>query len=148
MEIRRFTEADAEAVAQVVATTTEIKRMARKLTDTLLIEYTRDLTAPIQVGEQVATMTYNPPYSAPIVYSLVASRTVEQRENVPKTLEEIYNEVDADPNPFPPFSVELAFLLFSPLLLVLGIAAAIIVMRKKRRSNKFRTPKPANRYVK
>ena len=47
-----------------------------------------------------------------MVYSLTASRTVEKRENVPKTLEEIIAETNADPNPFPPFGLELAMILF------------------------------------
>ena len=136
------------AEPHIVATGTEIKRMARKLTDTMLVTYTRDLTAPITAGEEIATMTYYPPYSDPVVYSLVASRSVNERDNVPKTLEEIYNEAYADTSVLPPFSFELALVLFSPLLLILAVVIAIVVARKKHRSNRFRTPRPANRYVK
>ena len=139
-----------EGTAQphIVATTSEIKRMAKNLTDTFLITYTRNLSAPVTAGEQIGTMTYYPPYSDPVVYPLVASRSIEQRENVPKTLEEIYNETYADPNIFPPFSFELALILFSPLLLVLLLVVVILLIRKKHRSAPFRTPKPVNRFVK
>ena len=133
---------------KIVATREAVSRMAWKLTDTVMITYTRDLTAPIEVGEQVATMTYIPPYGNPVVYPLVASRSVEQRNNVPKTLQEIYNEVDADTSVLPPFSFELALILFSPLLLVLAFAVVIVVLRKKHRSSGLRAPRPANRYVK
>ncbi len=133
---------------RIVATKEAVKRMAWKLTDTVTITYTRDLTAPIEAGEQIATMTYFPPYSDPVVYPLVASRSVGQRDNVPKTLEQIYNEAYTDDNVLPPFSFELALLLLSPLLLILALVIVIIILRKKRRSSGLRTPRPANRYVK
>ncbi len=133
---------------KIVATNAEVKRMARKMTDTLLIDYTRELTAPIEVGEQVATMTYYPAFSDPVVYSLVASRSVESRQNVPKTLEEIYNEAYADDNPFPPLSIELALVMLSPVLLIAAVITVILALRRRRRTSKFKTPKPANRYVK
>lgn len=139
-----------EGVAEphIVATKTAVKRMAKNLTDTFLITYTRNLSAPITAGEQIGTMTYFPPYSDPVVYPLVASRTIEQRQNVPKTLEEIYNEAYADPSILPPFSFELAMVLLSPVLLILLLVVGIVILRKKHRSSRFRTPKPANRYVK
>ncbi len=133
---------------RIVATKESVKRMARKLTDTMLITYTRDLTAPIAVGEQIATMTYFPAFGDPVVYPLVASRSVDQRNNVPKTLEEIYSSIDEDPNVLPPFSVELALVLFSPLLLVLAVLIPVLIVRKKHHSSGLRAPKPANRYVK
>ena len=49
---------------------------------------------------------------------------------------------------FPPFSFELALILFSPLLLVLLLVVVILLIRKKHRSAPFRTPKPVNRFVK
>lgn len=139
-----------EGVAEphIVATKTEIKRMAKNLTDTFQIAYTRNLSAPITAGEQIATLTYYPPYREPVVYSLVASRSIEQRENVPKTLEEIYNETYADPSILPPLSFELALVLLSPLLILLLLVFGIFFLRKKHRSSKFRTPKPTSRYVK
>ena len=139
-----------EGVAEprIVATKEAVSRMAWKLTDTVLITYTRDLTAPIEAGEQIATMTYFPDYSDPVVYPLVASRSVEQRNNVPKTLEEIYNEAYADDSVLPPLSFELALVLLSPLLVILAFVIVIIVLRKKHRSSGLRAPRPANRYVK
>ena len=82
------------------------------------------------------------------VYSLTSSRSVEKRENAPKTIEEIIAETYADPNPFPPFSFDLALILFGPPLLIIGIVVFLVVSRKKRSGHKMRAPRPVNRYVK
>ena len=84
----------------------------------------------------------------PAVYALVASRSVEQRADVPKTLEQIVAETYADPNPFPPFNFEFGLTVFGPILLI-GLAVFIIRrQRRKRRSSRMRVPRPVNRYVK
>ena len=81
-------------------------------------------------------------------YTLTASRAVEQRENVPKTIEQIIEETYADPNPFPPFGFELAVILFGPPLLFIGLIVFLVIYRKKRRAHRLRAPRPVNRYVK
>jgi D-alanyl-D-alanine carboxypeptidase (penicillin-binding protein 5/6) len=137
-----------EGSAEIVATKSEIKRMAANLKDLVLIQYTRDFQAPVSVGEQIGTMTYFPERGDPAVYSLTASRTVEVRENVPKTLEQIIEETYADPNPFPPFSFELALILFGPPLLLIGLIVFMVFRHKRRGPRRMRAPKPVNRYVK
>jgi hypothetical protein len=132
----------------IVSTKTDIRRMADNLKDIVLIQYTRDFQAPVTAGEQIGTMTYFPDRGDPAVYILTASRGVDQRENVPKTLEQIAAETYADPNPFPPFSFELALILFSPFILIAGLTAFFVIRRKKSRAHKLRAPKPVNRYVK
>ena len=134
--------------AEIVTTKSEIKRMADNLKDLVLIQYTRDFQAPVTAGEQMGTMTYFPEHGDPAVYSLNASRSIDKRENVPKTLEEIIAETNADPNPFPPFSFELAMILFGPPLLLIGLITLFVVYRKKRGAHKLRVPKQVNRYVK
>ena len=91
----------------IVSTKTDIRRMADNLKDVVLIQYTRDFQAPVKAGEEMGTMTYFPEKGDPAVYTLSASRGVDQRENMPKTLEQIIAETYADPNPFPPFSFVL-----------------------------------------
>ena len=137
-----------EGSAEIVATKSEVKRMADNLKDIVLIQYTRDFQAPISAGEQIGTMTYFPEHGDPVVYSLTAARSVEQRDNVPKTLDEIIAETYADPNPFPPFNFEFAMVVFSPVLLLILVIVLIIVSRKKRRAHKMHAPRPVNRYVK
>ena len=137
-----------QGTAEIVGTKTEIKRMADKLTDLVLIQYTRDFQAPIEAGEQIGTMTYFPEHDDPVVYSLTAARSVEKRDNVPKTIEEIIAETYADPNPFPPFNFEFAMIVLSPLILLIALIIIIHRLRKKRRARRLRAPKPVNRYVK
>ena len=93
-------------------------------------------------------MTYFPEKGDPVIYALTAARSVEQRMNVPKTLEEIIAETYADPNPLPPFNFEFALMLFAPVVI---LAILILILRranKKRRMHKLHAPKPVNRYVK
>ena len=133
---------------RITATKTVIRKMASNLQSTLIFQYTRDFAAPVEAGEVIGTMTYYPPYGDPVVYNLTASRSVARRENVPKTLEEIIAETDADPNPFPPFSFELLLVFLTPVLILGAIAALIVFLRKRQRSHRMKAPKPSHRYVK
>ena len=133
---------------RITTTASEAKRMAANLTNLMMIQYTRDFAAPISAGEVIGTMTYFPQYGDPVVYSLTASRSVARRENAPKTLEEIISETMADPNPFPPFSFELLMVFLGPVLILAALAAGILVLRKRRRGHRMKTPKPSHRYVK
>ncbi len=132
----------------IVATKSELDAMAKNLKQTVLIEYSRDFVAPIEQGEQMGTMTYYPTDGgSPIVYKLVAGRTIRKRENAPKSIEEIEAEVYSDPNPFPPMSVEFALALLLP---VLGLWLLIYLLRritrKTGRHKHVHVPKPRNRY--
>ena len=133
---------------RITTTSSEAKRMASNLTNLMMIQYTRDFSAPIAAGEEVGTMTYFPQYGDPVVYSLTASRSVARRENAPKTLEEIINETQADPNPFPPFSFELLMVFLGPVLVIAALVTGILILRKRRRGHRMKTPKPSHRYVK
>ena len=133
---------------RITTTNAEVKRMAANLTSVVSIQYDRDFTAPIAAGEHIATMTYVPAHGESVEYELVASRSVARRENAPKTLEEIISETYADPNPFPPFSFELLMVFLGPVLVIAGIVAGILILRKRRRGHRMKTPKPTRRYVK
>ena len=124
--------------------------MAANIRETFDIQITRDLICPIAVGEQIGTMTYYPDsqYSDPVTYTLVASRTVERRDNAPKSLEEIIQETYDDPNPLPRFSFALFMFFISPLLVLLVLVGVVMIIRRRRRANRMRIPKPAGRYVK
>lgn len=134
----------------IVATRDEMASMARNLRQTVLIEYSRDFVTPITQGEVMGTMTYYPENGgSPVVYDLVASRSIERRENAPLSLEEIEALVYADPNPFPPLSVEFAMMLFLP---VAGVYLAIRTLwrlthkgsaKKRKKSSGV---KPQNRF--
>ena len=132
----------------IVATHATLSRMANYLSDYVLIDYIRNFQAPVAAGEQMGTMTYVPANGDPVVYSLVASRNIDARENIPKSLEQIKAETDADTSFFPPFSFNLAVILFAPVLLIAALILIPLILRKKRHSHHLRAPKPSNRYVK
>lgn len=136
------------SAVNIVATRIELEAMARNLKQIALIDYTRDFAAPISAGEVFGTLTYYPSGGGdPVVYDLVASRSIERRLNAPKSIEEIEAEVYADPNPLPPFSVELLVMLLSPFILVFILFRLLMrLLRRTGRHKKGRVPKPGNRY--
>lgn len=133
---------------RITATKQEIQRMANDLQGTVLIQYTRDFVAPIQAGEQIGILTYYPETGEPSVNVLTASRTIQRRENAPKSLEQIVQETEEDPNPFPPLNSNFILQLVFP---VAGLVILILILRKllkNRRRRSGKTPKPVNRYLK
>lgn len=119
---------DESATASIVATKSQVESMARNLQQLVIIEYTRDFAAPIAAGEQMGTLTYFPTDgSEPVEYALIATRSIAQRENAPKSIEEITEETYADPNPFPRFSLEFVFMALLP---IVGLYLIIRVLRR------------------
>lgn len=131
----------------IVTTQNDVNRMAANLNDYFLIQYSRDFIAPITAGEQIGTLTYYPENGEPVVYELTASRTVERRENAPKTLEEIIQETYADPNPFPPFSFSSAMNILIPVLILVLIFLLLRARSRKKKRNKMHVPKPVSRHI-
>ena len=133
----------------IVATKDEMEAKARNLRQTVLIEYTRDFSTPIVKGEVMGVMTYYPENGgSPVYYDLVASRSIERRPDAPLSLEEIEALVYADPNPFPPLSVEFVMMLFLP---VAGVYLAIrtlwrLTHKGSGKKRKKATLKPQNRF--
>ena len=136
------------STAHIIATQAEVELMASNLRDTVLIDYTRDFVAPISAGEVVGTMTYFPENQSPVVYNLIASRSVAKRENTPKTLDQIAAETEADPNPFPPLSIWLVLLFLSPLLAYVVILLILRFIFRVLRRRQAKLPKNSRRYVK
>lgn len=135
---------------EIVATKAEVENMARNLRENVLIEYTRETFAtPVTAGETFGTLTYYPDDGGePAVYDLYATRSIARRENAPLSIAEIEALTYADPNPFPPFSIEALFLLGWP---VLALAAIVLVLRfalrkKTKKGKKRHIPKPNTRY--
>ena len=139
---------DASNTTKIIATPDEVELMAANLKGTMLFEYSREFLAPITAGEVMGTMTYFPEKGNPVVYNLLAARSIDRRANAPKTLEEIVAETEADPNPFPPFTFEMGMYIALP---VIGLYIFIKIMRKvvhRRRVRNARMPKPTTRYLK
>lgn len=136
------------ATSDIVATQAEVNLMAENLRDTVLIEYSRDFVAPVTAGEVVGTMTYFPENQSPVVYNLIASRSIAQRTGAPKTLEQIAAETDADPNPFPPLSIWLVLLFLSPLLAYGVVLVVLHFVFKVLHKRQAKLPRNSRRYLK
>lgn len=141
---------DSTRTVHIVATKTEVDSLARNLKENVIIEYTRDnFATPVTQGEEFGTLTYYPEDGgSAVTYQLVASRSIARRENAPKSIEEIEAETYADPNPFPPFSLEFAFLALLPFAALVAIIWLPIHFLRKgsRKGRHSRVPKPKNRY--
>jgi len=139
---------DPTKTVEISGTYDEIEQMTANLRNMVLVQYTRELKAPIAAGEVIGTMTYVTDTGEAIEYNLLATRSVMARRNGPPSLADIIAMTEADPNPFPPLTVEIVLIVLSPLLIV---AAVILVIRLIVRSYKrhyARLPKNKNRYVK
>jgi len=135
---------------EIVTTKAKVDEMARNLRENVLIEYTREnFAAPITAGEVFGTLTYYPTDGGePAVYELYATRSITRRENAPLSIAEIKDKAYADPNPFPPFSLESVFLIGWPFFLLIGVVVLLLkIFRKKtKRGKKRHIPKPKSRY--
>lgn len=131
----------------IITTQSDLNKMARNLRQTVTIEYSRDFAAPIEMGESLGTMTYYPEDGgSPVLYDLVASRSIAERENKPLSLEEIEAEVQNDPNPFPPITIELLINLLVPLVIIFLLIRFLIQrLNTKQRFKKAGIPKPSGR---
>lgn len=142
------TNASLAAKAILVKRRTVIETLAQNLKSTVLIQYTRDFKAPIDVGETLGTMTFLLEDGTPVVYNLVASRSIAARDNIPKTVEQIWQETYADPNPYPPLNSDF-FVFAAGIALFLTVFVWFIhflVMRKRRKGGKV--PEIKSRYLK
>lgn len=134
--------------ASITATHAEVERLKQDLRDIVLVQYTRDFTAPITAGEQLGTMTYYDGSPDGIQYKLVASRSIAVREDAPLTLAEIVAMTDADTSIFPPITIELVLVFFSPVAILALILAVLRYLYKRYRKYHHSLPKGKNRYIK
>lgn len=132
----------------IVTTRNNLEYWLQNFGDLTITEFTRVFKAPITQGEVIGTLTYQPEEGNPVVYELVAARSIEARESLAPSLEEIIEEAQNDPNPFPRFTFEL-------FLTHILIPAAIVVfllrltkLSKKifKKRSKVKVIKPKDRY--
>ncbi|MCR4886360.1 MAG: D-alanyl-D-alanine carboxypeptidase [Clostridiales bacterium] len=132
----------------IVTTRQQVDYWVQNFASITVTDFTRDLRAPIQEGEVMGTLTYYPEIGNPVMYELLAGRSIAAREQIAPTSEEIISAAMADPNPFPRITVELVMLyLVLPalgiFLLIRLIRALIKIIRKRIRVKVF---KPTSRY--
>ena len=132
--------------AHIIRRRTVIENLAQNLKTTVLIQYTRDFKAPIQVGETMGTMTFLLDDGTPVVYNLVASRSIAVRENIPKSAEEIWQETLADPNPLPPLHSDFIVFAFGIAFVLVLIFNMIHGFIRRRRARGGKIPDISSRY--
>lgn len=135
-------------VVEITATFAQVEELAATLRDQVYVQYTRELVAPITAGEVIGTMTYVPEVGEPVIYNLLATRSIPKRENAPLSLEEIVAMTEADPNPFPPLTVEIVLILLSPFIVFALIILIIRFFVRQYKKHYARLPKNSNKYVK
>ena len=139
---------DPTKTAEITGTYDEIELLASNLRDLMLVQYTRELKAPITAGEVIGTMSYLTDSGELVEYNLLATRSVIARKDAPMTLEEIVAMTEADENPFPPLTVEIVLIVLSPLLIVAAVVLVIRAIVRRHRRHFARLPKNKTRYVK
>lgn len=100
------------------------------------VEFTRSLDAPVEAGEIMGILTYTPlqPGTEPVFYDLLAARSIPRRPSLAPTLDEIRAYTDADPNPFPRFSLEFLMIILLPIAgLVLALFLLFKLLTRKRK---------------
>lgn len=104
------------------------------------IEYTRTLEAPVEAGEVMGVMTYTPEGvgAEPVTYELIASRSVLRRASLAPSVEEIKAYTDADPNPFPRFSLEFLIIVLLPIIAVILLSQWLYKLMTRRRKPKVK----------
>ena len=132
----------------LVTTREQMAYWVQNFSSLTVTEFTRELRAPIVKGEVMGTLTYYKDDGVPLVYDLVASRSIAAREQMAPSVDEIIAAAENDPNPFPRITAELVML-----YLVLPAAAVLVVIKLLKALGKFlrkrrkvKAYKPTSRY--
>ncbi|MDO5022189.1 MAG: D-alanyl-D-alanine carboxypeptidase family protein [Eubacteriales bacterium] len=105
-------------------------------------EFIRALEAPIAAGEVVGMLSYTPKEGEePIMYELLATRSVNRRPMIAPSIEEIKQYAETDPNPFPPISVELVLMLLIPVVAVILLSHIFYKLFTRKKKPKYKQKK-------
>ena len=132
---------------QIVTDREELEYWKQNFSSLTVTEFSRELTAPIVAGEVMGTLTY---YGGtmPVVYELTAARSIQAREDLAPSVDQIIEDALNDPNPFPRLTAELVVLYI--VLPALGLVIAFRLLRSLfkllRRRKKVKAYKPTSRY--
>lgn len=132
----------------LVMTRDEMDYWVQSFSSMTVTEFTREFKAPISAGEVMGTLTYYAEGEEPVVYDMIASRSIAARKQLAPSVEQIIEDAQNDPNPFPRITFELIFL-----YIILPIAALIVLVRLMRAlfafikaKRKVKAVKPSGRY--
>lgn len=137
LDIRKMDLAADDSLVTRISNADEQARLYNQRTQ---IDFTRTLEAPVSAGEVMGIMTYTPPggMAEPVEYELVAARSVMRRASLAPSVEEIYAYSDADPNPFPRFTLEFLFIILIPVLAVWAISQLFYKLFTRKRKPRVR----------
>lgn len=132
----------------LVMTRDEMEKWIRNFSAMTVTDFTREFKAPITAGEVMGTLTYYPDGDAPVVYDLIASRSIAARKQLAPSIEQIIADAENDPNPFPRITFELVFLyVILPLAgLWLFIHLLRVFFRWIKAKRKVKAVRPTGRY--
>ena len=123
-------------------------RWKQNFNNLTVTEFTRELTAPVTAGEVMGTLTYYGGEGEPVVYDLIASRSIAARESLAPSIDQIIEEAEKDPNPFPRVTPELVVVYLvlpaAAVFLVVHLLKKILLLIKNRK--KVESYKPNSRY--
>ena len=139
---------DPTKTVEISGTYEKIEQLTKNLRNLVMVQYTRELKAPITAGEVIGKMTYTTERGEAIEYNLLATRSVVARKNRPPSLSDIIAMTESDPNPFPPLTVEIVLIVLSPLLITIALILVIRMIVRSYKRYYARLPKNKNRYVK
>ncbi len=140
---------ESEGSDQIITSMGNIDYLSHHLNDITITEYTRAFSAPVQEGEVMGTLTYYDSDGRPTVYELLATRSIQRREKLAPSIEDIIAYTEGDPNPFPRFSFEFVFIyLVLPLIVILMIIRFFrrLKHRKTRKKKHIQNIEPQERY--
>ena len=133
----------------IITTKEKLQLWSATLNNRTVTEFTREFSAPVEAGEIMGTLSYYPSSgSEPVVYQLVAARSIARRKDLVPTVSQIYNSVMNDPNPFPPLNAELVIVyMLLPATVILFLIFGLKRIRKHRgKKTRNDVIKPQDRY--
>ena len=133
----------------IVTTPDKIDGLSESLNRITTTEYTRSFDAPIKKDEVMGLLYYTNEKNETTTYEMVASRSVQRRENLAPTLEEIKERCEKNPNPFPRMSVgfvTIHFVLPGVLLFMLIRFILNLKHKGKKKQKRYKSVKPINRH--
>ncbi len=142
-------EIQADGDDKLVTSMSNIDYLAHHLNDITITEYTRAFSAPINEGEVMGTLTYYDSNGRPVVYELLATRSIARRPQLAPSIEDIIAYTDSDGNPFPRLTFEFVMLYIAlPLLVIFLIVRFFhrLRHRKTRKKKRLRNIEPQERY--
>lgn len=132
----------------IVTTREEMEYWVQNFSSFTVTEFTRELKAPVAKGEVMGTLTYYSDTGVPVVYDLVASRSIAAREQLFPSVDQLIAEAESDPNPFPRITVELVtlYLILPVLSVIIAVRLLKALFRLIRKRKKVKAFKPTSRY--